>query len=63
LFELAGRSLTVSEFNQAFKSGFGQAFGISFYDGSLSDVELDAAASLKTSYEIGTQLASEDVNR
>jgi lipoyl(octanoyl) transferase len=63
LFELAGRSLTVSEFNQAFKSGFGQAFGISFYDGSLSDVELDEAASLKTSYEIGAQLASEDVNR
>jgi len=53
LFELAGRTLSSAEFNQAFKSGFGQAFGISFYDGSLSDFELAEVNHLKPAYETG----------
>jgi lipoyl(octanoyl) transferase len=63
LFEIAGRDITASEFNQAFKSGFGQAFGVSFYDGCLSESELNEITHLKSTYQIGAELTSEEAHR
>jgi len=63
LFELAGRTLNATEFNQAFKTGFGQAFGVSFYDGSMSEFELNDLAHLKSTYQIGAALTPEEANR
>jgi lipoate-protein ligase A len=63
LFDLAGRALSAAEFNQAFKSGFGEAFGVSFCDGQLTDFELTEAARLKPGYRISPLLSPQEAHQ
>jgi lipoate-protein ligase A len=63
LFGLIGRTVSASEFNQAFKSGFGQAFGVSFYDGELTEVELTEVGRLKTAYRNNSLLSAQEAHQ
>lgn len=47
LFQLAGRSIPISELEEAFKSGFEQAFSIELLRSELTESELVAAGELK----------------
>jgi lipoate-protein ligase A len=52
LYAILGRSVTPDEFARAFKSGFSQAFSVSFDDGELSELELQEVRRLKSDYLI-----------
>ena len=65
LFEIAGRHLAIGELQEAFKTGFAQAFSREIADGQLTDYEMREARRLKANYTavapLGTGTVSGEV--